>query len=176
MKASVDSAKSTLSKEAAVSMETESASVEAVAQDVSVDVPAQAPTEETPKTSTSINYCGQVPTAKQVETIAAIRSYLAKMSDQDKSQCSQWIEELDDVDIYRYVLGFGDADSAFEKIKATAMWRKAENIDSILSEDMGNIFEEGKEEMIYLPPDKKGRPVLLYRSALHKPGAIDPEV
>ena len=72
-------------------------------------------------------------------------------------------EDLDDVDIYRYLLGFGDADSAWQKIKATAQWRKTENIDGILSEDMSDIFEEGKEEMIYLPPDKKGRPVLLYR-------------
>jgi len=30
------------------------------------------------------------------------------------------------------------------------------------------------EEMLYLPPDKRGRPILLYRSSLHKPGNIDP--
>ena len=37
-----------------------------------------------------------------------------------------------------------------------------------------NVFESGKEEMVYLPVDKKGRPILLYRSALHTPNKIDP--
>jgi len=40
---------------------------------------------------------------------------------------------------------------------------------------MSKIFEEGGEEILYLPPDQRGRPVLLYRSALHKPGRIDPK-
>jgi hypothetical protein len=39
-----------------------------------------------------------------------------------------------------------------------------------------NVFEAGKEEMVYLPADKKGRPILLYRSALHTPNKIDPEL
>jgi hypothetical protein len=37
-----------------------------------------------------------------------------------------------------------------------------------------DVFESGKEEMVYLPVDKKGRPILLYRSALHTPNKIDP--
>jgi hypothetical protein len=131
---------------------------------------------EVKKTGNVFEYGQQTVTDKQVADIAKVRSYLAALTDEDKEDFSPWIDHLQDVDIYRYLLGFGDADSAWEKIKGTAEWRKSENIDSILSEDMGDIFEEGKEEMFYLPPDKKGRPMLLYRSALHKPGDIDPEV
>ena len=127
-----------------------------------------------PVTRQTIDYCGQKPTEKQYEAIATIRGYLAALTADDKELMSPWIDRLEDVDIYRYLLGFGSADKAWEKITATAEWRKAEGIDTILSEDMGNIFEKGKDEMVYLPPDKKGRPILLYRSALHAPGAIDP--
>ena len=127
-----------------------------------------------PVTRQTIDYCGQKPTEKQYEAIATIRGYLAALTADDKELMSPWIDRLEDVDIYRYLLGFGSADKAWEKITATAEWRKAEGIDTILSEDMGNIFEKGKDEMVYLPPDKKGRPILLYRSALHAPGAITP--
>ncbi len=37
--------------------------------------------------------------------------------------------------------------------QATAKWRVAEKIDTILSEDLSTVFEEGKDEMIFLPPD-----------------------
>jgi hypothetical protein len=40
------------------------------------------------------------------------------------------------VDIYRYLLGFSDAETAWRKIQDTAIWRKAKKIDSILSEDL----------------------------------------
>jgi len=154
MKSSVAAAESTLSKEASAPA---AMKAETTVSDEKTELGASI--------KEGINYCGQVPTENQVQSIATIRSYLSEMSDEDMSKCSPWIEDLDDVDIYRYLLGFGDAASAWQKIKATAQWRKAENIDSILSEDMSGIFEEGKEEMIYLPPDKKGRPMLLYRWA-----------
>jgi hypothetical protein len=44
------------------------------------------------------------------------------------------------VDIYRYLLGFSDAETSWRKIQDTAIWRKAKKIDSILSEDLRSLY------------------------------------
>ena len=85
------------------------------------------------------------------------------------------MRQLEDVDILRYLMWHRDVDLAWDKLQATARWREVEGIDGVLAEALDDIFEPGKEEMVYLPPDKLGRPVLLYRSALHVPGKIDPK-
>jgi len=74
----------------------------------------------------------------------------------------------------RYVIQFKD--QAFKRIKETAVFRAEEGIDDILvtdAEKFENYFEAGKEEIVYLAPDKLGRPILLYRSAYHWPGVQD---
>jgi len=121
-----------------------------------------------------VSFCGQKASAQQVKDIATIRRYIADLSEETKEGFSVWIDNLGDVDVLRYLLAFGSAENAWGKLQATARWRKSEQIDGILSEDMSNVFEPGKEEMVYLPADKNGRPILLYRSALHIPGKIDP--
>ena len=102
-----------------------------------------------------------------------VRSKIAALA--ADGTCTPWLQRVEDVDILRYLLWHKDENLAWEKLQATAKWREEEGIDGVLAENLDDVFEPGKEEMLYLPPDKLGRPVLLYRSALHKPGQIDPQ-
>jgi hypothetical protein len=120
-------------------------------------------------------YGGRVATPQQLSDIADIRAKIAELAANGDGACTPWLQRLEDVDILRYVMWHKDASTAWGKLQATAKWREAEGIDGVLAENLDDVFEAGKEEMLYLPPDKLGRPVLLYRSALHKPGKIDPQ-
>jgi len=127
-----------------------------------------------PATDKSVHFVGQEATEENKRDIQKIRQWISELTEVEREAMSDWIFTRQDVEIFRYLLGFRSAKNAFEKMKATARWRKAENIDTILSEDFSHLFEPGKEEMLYLPPDSNGRPILLYRSALHTPGRVDP--
>jgi len=130
--------------------------------------------EVAPVSDESIVFAGQAATEENKKDIRKIRQWISEISEKERESMSEWIFNRQDVEIFRYLLGFRSAKNAFEKMKATARWRKSESIDTILSEDFSQLFEPGKEEMLYLPPDSKGRPILLYRSALHTPGRVDP--
>jgi len=122
----------------------------------------------------ALNYLGKPATQTQKEQVTTIRGLMATLPEGERAEMSPWIDHLEDVDILRYLLGFPGVDNAWERLQTTARWRKSEKIDTILDEDMSHLFDEGMEEMLYLPPDMRGRPILLYRSSLHKPGKIDP--
>ena len=118
-------------------------------------------------------YGGRVASPQQLADIASIRAKLAALA--ANGGATPWLQRLEDVDILRYLMWHKDESLAWEKLQATAKWREDEGIDGVLAEKLDDIFEPGQEEMVYLPPDKLGRPVLLYRSALHTPGRIDPQ-
>jgi hypothetical protein len=120
-------------------------------------------------------YGGRVATPQQLSDIADIRAKIAELATKGDGACTPWLQRLEDVDILRYLMWHKDASVAWGKLQVTAQWREAEGIEGVLAENLDDVFEAGKEEMLYLPPDKLGRPVLLYRSALHKPGKIDPQ-
>lgn len=51
-------------------------------------------------------------------------------------------------------------------------WRQENGVNTVCNEDLSKTFEEGKQEVFLLPPDKKGRPVIVYRSGIHFPGKV----
>ncbi len=148
-------------------------------QPAAVPVPAASPILDTEILSEVeaqeglLVFGGRVATAQQRSEIASIRTKITALA--TDSKCTPWLQRVEDVDIFRYLLWHKDESLAWEKLQATAKWREEEGIDGVLAENLDDVFEAGKEEMLYLPPDKLGRPVLLYRSALHKPGQIDPQ-
>ena len=125
------------------------------------------------KKQENLVYAGNSATPQQLADIASIRAKLAALA--ANGGATPWLQRLEDVDILRYLMWHKDESLAWEKLQATAKWREDEGIDGVLAEKLDDIFEPGQEEMVYLPPDKLGRPVLLYRSALHTPGRIDPQ-
>jgi len=123
-----------------------------------------------------LQFGGIIATEAQKQQIEDIRSEIAKIPGEERSKMTKWVDELLDEDILRYVIQFKK--DAFNRIKATAVFRKEEGIDNILETDaekFESYFEPGKEEIVYLAPDKLGRPILLYRSAFHWPGVQDPK-
>jgi len=122
----------------------------------------------------SVRFTSKTATADQVAQISELRARIAGLTAEEKGEMSTWIDKQDDVDLFRYILGFKTTDAAWGKMKETARWRKREAIDNILSEDLSDCFEPGQEEMLYLPLDNRDRPILLYRSALHDPRRLDP--
>ena len=62
------------------------------------------------------------PTDKQVKDIATIRGYLAAMPPNEKVDMSAWLDNLEDVDIFRYLIGFGSADAAWDRIKVYTIY------------------------------------------------------
>ena len=124
-----------------------------------------------PASDNILVYGGRVANAEQQKGIATIRQRIEAM----QKDSTPWMQRLEDVDILRYIMWHKSVDVAWTKIQITAKWREDEKVDGILSENLDDVFEAGKEEMLYLPPDKQGRPILLYRSALHQPGRISPE-
>eukprot|EP00288_Rhodomonas_lens_P012558 CAMPEP_0177708658 /NCGR_PEP_ID=MMETSP0484_2-20121128/10394_1 /TAXON_ID=354590 /ORGANISM="Rhodomonas lens, Strain RHODO" /LENGTH=782 /DNA_ID=CAMNT_0019220237 /DNA_START=11 /DNA_END=2359 /DNA_ORIENTATION=- len=121
-----------------------------------------------------LKFTSKTATAQQLEQIAELRARIAALTEEESADMSSWIDNQEDVDLFRYLLGFKTTDAAWSKLKETARWRKRENIDTILSEDFSDCFEPGREEMLYLPLDNNDRPILLYRSALHDPKRLDP--
>jgi hypothetical protein len=65
------------------------------------------------------------------------------------------------------------------RMQATSKWRKEQRIDDITSEtillpDGRPVMPENGEEFYFTGLDKLQRPILVYRSSLHKPGRVDP--
>lgn len=123
-----------------------------------------------------LQFAGVIASDAQKQQIQDIRAEIAKLPVEERSKMTSWVDELLDEDILRYVIQFKK--DALSRIKATAVFRKEEGIDRILETDaekFENYFEPGKEEIVYLAPDKLGRPILLYRSAYHWPGVQDPK-
>jgi hypothetical protein len=121
-----------------------------------------------------LEYGGRVATEEEVMAVAAVRLNVAQLSGEELGRMGRWMRELDSREILRFLRAQpgGDPALAWENLRETALWRAAEGLDGPAPAD-GPAFEPGQEEVLLLPPDRLGRPVVVYRSALHVPGKID---
>lgn len=117
-------------------------------------------------------------TAGPVDLVAVgdIRVRISSITSDETAKFGPWLSAITNVDIFRFLTVHKTADATWAALKETSEWRKAESIDTILDEDIaGTIFDQGQTEVFVLPPDRSGSPVVVYRSALHTPGRVDPK-
>ena len=124
----------------------------------------------------ALGYGGRAATEEEVMAVAAIRLNVAQLSGEELGRMGRWMRELDSREILRFLRAQpgGDPGLAWENLRETALWRAAEGLDSPPATGEP-AFEPGREEVLLLPPDRAGRPVVVYRSALHVPGQIGHE-
>ena len=123
----------------------------------------------------AIQFGGAPASEEEIMNIAAVRLNMAQLSEDDLRRMGPWLRDIDNVDILRFLRSNpgGDVEVAWEAIQETALWRVAEGIDQLGAEETEQtLFEDGRHEVVILPPDSQGRPVVLYRAGLHVPGRV----
>lgn len=124
----------------------------------------------------ALRFAGKTAGPDELVAVGDIRVRIAAMSEADSIKTGPWLAEISNVDIFRFLTVHKTADKTFDALRETSMWRRENGIDAILDEDIvSGMFEEGKQEVFVCPPDRNGCPVVVYRSALHTPGRVDPK-
>jgi hypothetical protein len=124
----------------------------------------------------ALRFGGKTAGPDELVAIGDIRIRIAELTPEETAKTGPWLAQIENVDIFRFLAVHKTADKTWAALRETSEWRKDNKIDTILDEDIvSGMFDEGKQEVFVCPPDRSGCPVVVYRSALHTPGRVDPK-
>jgi len=120
-------------------------------------------------------FAGVEVTATEGAAAAALQARLATLAAAEDEAETQWVEAAD---LVRYAREFeGDVEAAWSALRRTCAWRAEQGVAAAVAEAEAeaDYFRESplSRELFWMgSEDREGDPVLLFRTALHRPGAL----
>ena len=120
-------------------------------------------------------FAGVEVTASEGAAAAALQARLATLAAAEAEAETQWVEAAD---LVRYAREFeGDVEAAWSALRRTCAWRAEQGVAAAVAEAEAeaDYFRESplSRELFWMgSEDREGDPVLLFRTALHRPGAL----